>query len=148
MGVGRPPHPSEVVDLVRCLLTNDRLSPRAIVRQLESRRIRISRASVRQIRDGSYRQKRDSTATLAPGEARMSTAIICQVCGNPINVAPCRVCKARAFFARVRQIAGSRGVLTGVRTRRRFNPPDPQLTLELHADEDARRQEILARRQN
>lgn len=148
MGVGRPPHPSEVVDLVRSLLTTDQLSPRAIVRQLESRRIRISRASVRQIRNGSYRQKRDSTAKLAPGEERMRSAIICQVCGNTIDVAPCRVCRARAFFARLRQLTAGRP-LTGVNARRRrFTAPDPQLTLELQADEDARRQEILARRQN
>jgi predicted Zn-ribbon and HTH transcriptional regulator len=131
MPKGRKPHPPDVVERVKELLADGRLSQRQIARQAQ-----VSRTSVQQIAGGQHRKKAASTGRLMPGETLLAQPTTCQTCGNKIAIKPCRICKSRQMKAK--------------RTASSVPPPKGQqphnLAIELRPEHEARLNAVRKRR--
>jgi|GEM_PF-5877105 len=87
---GRKPHDPLKVAKVRKMLGQGGKSQRQIAAACQ-----VSRATVRQIQDGSYLVKRPSTGRLLEGETLLAEAVRCETCGHKVTILPCRICKAQ-----------------------------------------------------
>lgn len=98
-GPGRPRHPA--TELVAAMLAEG-AAVHGIQKALWRRGIHITRRAIMRIRDGT---RQASASLLAPGETRLAVKVKCPGCGGLIDVDPCRLCRARAYLARRRQLA-------------------------------------------
>ena len=127
------------------LLFEAKLPVRAVVREALRRGVTVSRTTVRQIAGGTYLNG------LAPGETAMTRPIMCDGCGQSLLITPCRLCKARAYQRRLRQVVAelkaADGRTSAPRRERKSSEPAETLKFELRPDAAGRVAELQKRRQ-